>query len=175
MRRGRGANERVPEKGKYNPEASVEGGEIFSTFFGRNPLKSPDSKKLKESERKPKKAILLSFSFVWFSPVFRQFPLWLYRRPIGRHAQGAVDADRLAVDVAVLNDVDCERGIFVRLAEAGGNGTEAPSESGAAWGRPAIIGVMKTPGAMAFTRMPNWANSRAIGSVMPTTPPLEAE
>src|ERR1700689_133657 len=37
-----------------------------------------------------------------------------------RHPQRAVDADRLAVDVAVLYDVDGERGIFGRLSEAGG-------------------------------------------------------
>ena len=93
----------------------------------------------------------------------------------GRHAQGAVDADRLAVDIAVLNDVDCERGIFGRLPEAGGKRHRGAERLLRRLGRPAIIGVMKTPGAMAFTRMPNWANSRAIGSVMATTPPLEAE
>src|SRR5580692_11282754 len=38
----------------------------------------------------------------------------------GRHAQRAVDADRLAVDVAVLYDVDGERGILGRLSETGG-------------------------------------------------------
>jgi len=40
---------------------------------------------------------------------------------------------------------------------------------------PAIIGVLKMPGAMVQTRMPERARSRATGSVMPTTPPLEAE
>ena len=44
MRRCRSENQRVPEKVKYNHEASGEDGEIFSTFFGRNPLKSPNSK-----------------------------------------------------------------------------------------------------------------------------------
>src|SRR5271157_2815960 len=37
-----------------------------------------------------------------------------------RHAKGAVDADRLAVDVAVLDDMDRERRIFGGLAEAWG-------------------------------------------------------
>ena len=40
---------------------------------------------------------------------------------------------------------------------------------------PAIIGVSNTPGAIVITRMPNRANSRAIGKVIDTTPPLEAE
>ena len=35
-------------------------------------------------------------------------------------------------------------------------------------------GVANRPGAMVHTRMPCCARSRAIGSVMPTTPPLEA-
>src|SRR5574340_175567 len=35
----------------------------------------------------------------------------------GRHAQRAVDADRLAVEVAILDDVDGERGVFGRRAE----------------------------------------------------------
>src|SRR4249919_1145694 len=37
------------------------------------------------------------------------------------------------------------------------------------------IGVQKMPGAMVITRTPMRPNSRAIGSVMPTTPPFEAE
>ena len=42
-------------------------------------------------------------------------------------------------------------------------------------GMPATIGVRKMPGAIVLTRMPNCANSLASGSIMPTTPPLEAE
>jgi hypothetical protein len=37
------------------------------------------------------------------------------------------------------------------------------------------IGVPKMPGAIVMLRMPLRARSRAIGRVMPTTPPLEAE
>jgi len=37
------------------------------------------------------------------------------------------------------------------------------------------IGVPKMPGAMVMLRMPLRARSRAIGSVMPTMPPLLAE
>ena len=36
-------------------------------------------------------------------------------------------------------------------------------------------GVRNRPGAIASTRMPNCASSRAAGKVRPTTPPLEAE
>ena len=35
------------------------------------------------------------------------------------------------------------------------------------------IGVPNMPGAMASTRTPNWANSRAAGSVSAATPPLD--
>ena len=40
---------------------------------------------------------------------------------------------------------------------------------------PASIGVSMMPGAMVLTRMPNCARSRAAGTVMPCTPPLDAE
>ena len=36
-------------------------------------------------------------------------------------------------------------------------------------------GVSKSPGAIVFTRIPYWLRSRAAGSVIPTTPPFEAE
>ena len=53
----------------------------------------------------------------------------------------------------------------------GGNGTILPSASCTSGVRLAIIGVSKMPGAIVITRMPERASSRAIGSVMPTTPP----
>src|SRR5579884_4359718 len=56
-----------------------------------------------------------------------------------------------------------------------GNGVCFPSDSRAASGNPAIIGVSKIPGAILITRIWCCANSRAIASVIPTTPPLEAE
>ena len=56
-----------------------------------------------------------------------------------------------------------------------GKGTAAPSESCTSCGMPAIIGVRKMPGAIVMTRMPERARSRAMGSVMPTTPPFDAE
>src|SRR5574341_1504480 len=56
-----------------------------------------------------------------------------------------------------------------------GNGTCLASESCASLGSPFIIGVSKRPGAIVHTRMPLRDRSRAMGSVMPTTPPLEAE
>ncbi len=57
----------------------------------------------------------------------------------------------------------------------GGNGTCAPSDLRASSGSAASIGVSKMPGAMVRTRTPNFASSRAIGSVMPTTPAFDAE
>ena len=56
-----------------------------------------------------------------------------------------------------------------------GNGTWAPSESCTSFGSECSIGVRKIPGAIVHTRMPLRARSRAIGSVIPTTPPFEAE
>ena len=56
-----------------------------------------------------------------------------------------------------------------------GKGTEAARASFTWGGAPFISGVEKMPGRMVFTRMPSPARSRAMGRVMPTTPPLEAE
>ena len=36
------------------------------------------------------------------------------------------------------------------------------------------MGVSKMPGAIVITRMPNRASSRAMGSVIPTTPAFDA-
>src|SRR4051812_12860471 len=55
-----------------------------------------------------------------------------------------------------------------------GCGTRLPSDSRAGSGRPASIGVAMMPGAIVHTRMNLSARSRAIGSGMPTTPPLDA-
>ena len=63
----------------------------------------------------------------------------------GRHAQRAVDTDRLAVDVAVLDDVDRERG---GIADAR-RGRVDPQ--------------------------PMRASSRAVGSVIATTASFKAE
>ena len=56
-----------------------------------------------------------------------------------------------------------------------GNGTCLPSDSCASFGSAASSGVSKMPGAMVQTRMPLRDRSRAIGSVMPTIPPFDAE
>ena len=52
---------------------------------------------------------------------------------------------------------------------------DALSDCCTASGMPSTIGVQKMPGAMVLTRMPKRASSRAIGRVMATTPPLDAE
>ena len=56
-----------------------------------------------------------------------------------------------------------------------GNGTEAASASFTCCGAAFISGVLKMPGRIVFTRMPSLIRSRAMGSVMPTTPPFDAE
>src|SRR5262249_27394078 len=56
-----------------------------------------------------------------------------------------------------------------------GCGTCLPSEACASSGSEPSSGVLKRPGAMVTTRIRSRARSRAIGSVMPTTPPLDAE
>ncbi len=55
-----------------------------------------------------------------------------------------------------------------------GNGTESPSAFWMSGGRFSIIGVAIRPGAMASTRMPLRARSRAAGKVSPTMPAFEA-
>ena len=56
-----------------------------------------------------------------------------------------------------------------------GNCTISINGSRTRSGAPAIIGVSNMPGAMVHTRMPERDRSRAMGSVMPTTPALLAE
>src|SRR2546427_2319089 len=56
-----------------------------------------------------------------------------------------------------------------------GNGISAASFWRWSSGSMASMGVSKVPGAMVTTRMPSPARSRAMGSVMPTTPPFDAE
>src|SRR6185295_18821073 len=55
-----------------------------------------------------------------------------------------------------------------------GKGTPAANASCTSCGIENSIGVPKMPGAIVMLRMPLRARSRAIGSVMPTTPPLLA-
>ena len=78
---------------------------------------------------------------------------------------------------------DGERGAIVNTASdaysAGapnrlGNGTEADSAAFTLSGAPCSSGVLKMPGRMVLTRMPSPIRSRAIGRVMPTTPPFDA-
>ena len=55
-----------------------------------------------------------------------------------------------------------------------GNCVISTSGSRTFGGAAASIGVLKMPGAMVHTRIPYRARSRAIGNVMPTTPPFDA-
>src|SRR5438477_671219 len=61
------------------------------------------------------------------------------------------------------------------LPRRGGKGTCAPSDARSSSVMPATIGVSKMPGAIVITRTPNFASSRAMGSVMPFTPAFDAE
>ena len=56
-----------------------------------------------------------------------------------------------------------------------GCGTCLPSDCCASSGSDPSSGVLNRPGAMVTTRMNSRERSRAIGTVMPTTPPLDAE
>jgi protocatechuate 3,4-dioxygenase beta subunit len=56
-----------------------------------------------------------------------------------------------------------------------GCGTCVPSDAFASSGRPASSGVLNRPGAMVTTRILAEARSRAMGRVIPTIPPFEAE
>ncbi|KAG1074529.1 hypothetical protein G6F40_017435 [Rhizopus arrhizus] len=60
------------------------------------------------------------------------------------------------------------------LPRRDGNGIEAASDCCTDSGMPSTIGVQNTPGAIVLTRMPKRDSSRAIGSVIETTPPLLA-
>ncbi len=75
-------------------------------------------------------------------------------------------------DVMILRTVSANSSGVPRRE---GKGTCAPREALASSGNPARRGVSNNPGAMVITRIPNCANSRAMGRVMPTMPPLEAE
>ena len=75
----------------------------------------------------------------------------------------------------VAEDVGDQVGELLRLARRDGNGIERRQRSLHVVGMPSTIGVQNTPGAMVSTRMPKRASSRAIGNVMPTTPPFEAD
>ncbi|MNO04288.1 hypothetical protein D3C81_2252710 [compost metagenome] len=55
-----------------------------------------------------------------------------------------------------------------------GKGTDAASAALTLSGAPCSSGVLKMPGSMVLTRMPSPIRSRAMGSVMPTTPAFEA-
>src|SRR4051812_18480 len=50
-------------------------------------------------------------------PPFCGAPEMTATRSFRRHAQRPVQADRLAVEVPVLDDMACERRVFLRLAE----------------------------------------------------------
>jgi len=116
---------------------------------------------------------------------------------LSRHADGAIQSDHLAVQHLVLADVLDHVRILIGVAKPGRERdllrqsllraarrvTEwtvqghcgPPAQTCAASGKLARSGVLNKPGATVLTRMPWRASSRAMGSVMPTTAPLDAE
>ncbi len=92
-----------------------------------------------------------------------------------RHAQRAVEADHLAVEVRVGDDMAGElRELFGFAQALAGTGWRRPAIAAPPRAAAASAGWRTGPGAMVQTRMPYCARSRAIGSVMPTRPPLDA-
>jgi hypothetical protein len=82
------------------------------------------------------------------------------------HADGAVEADDLAVEHGVFDDVLHQGGELGRITEARGV-RDLPSEG--------VTGLVSNrPGAMEGTRMRCWASSRAAGRVRAATPPWDA-
>ena len=98
------------------------------------------------------------------------------RRLAGRHPQRAVEADDLAVEHRVLDDVRGELRELLRAgrAAAGTGPARRARRAPPRAARPAAA-CRTGPGAIVITRMPLSARSRAAGSVMPTMPPLDAE
>ena len=91
------------------------------------------------------------------------------------HADAAIEADMRAVEIGIAAHFEREAGIFLGVSQPLGErhrGRQRRLHRVAA--RSAISGVSKMPGMIVFTRIPSRDRSRAIGSVMPTTPPLEA-
>lgn len=129
---------------------------------------------------------------------------WAWGDPpdLGLHPQGPVQPHHLPVDHGVLGQGLHEVGVLSRVPqprrerhllsqklpdllgqtsqERGGEqpwGIPKPRcESGHSPSSPSHPGApLALPGAMVTTRMPSGARSRAMGRVMPTMPPLEAE
>ena len=99
------------------------------------------------------------------SSTFRRADAMIFLTDIAKQSVSRVARMKLDESRVIPHGVD--RTIF-----APARALESPAPSA---DRPIIIGVRNRPGAMVQTRMPMLERSRAIGSVMPTTPPLEAE
>ena len=96
-------------------------------------------------------------------------------RSFRREAQGAVEADVLAVEVGVADDrLDEERELLRASHPLRELRCCATSWSRIASGTLSIMGVPIVPGAMAQTRIPSGARSRASGRVMPRIAALAA-
>ena len=91
-----------------------------------------------------------------------------------RHADRPVEADRLAVEHLVLDDLLDQGGEFVGTAEPRGKRDLLTQRLADLFGKLPSMGVSKMPGAIVITRMPNRASSRATGSVSPATPAFDA-
>ena len=87
-----------------------------------------------------------------------------------------IQPDHTAIEHRVLDNVAGHAGEFVGPAHAlEGRSSCSTNAERTSSVMPAIIGVSKMPGAIATTRIPTRASSRAAGKVSEATPPLEAE
>jgi hypothetical protein len=91
-----------------------------------------------------------------------------------RQPDRAVEPDHLAVEHVVGDDLVHQLGVVLGRAQAAGEGHAGGQRVLHLLRHRNSIGVPKMPGAMVMLRMPLRARSRAMGSVMPTTPPLLA-
>ena len=91
-----------------------------------------------------------------------------------RHPQGAVEADDLAVEQPVGDDMAHQVGILARPTEPGWVRHEGLKEALVSSGSPAIIGVMNTPGRSSPPGSPCPRGVPGGRGVRPTMPPLLA-
>ena len=101
----------------------------------------------------------------------RHFPLAEFDRIIQINLVGTFRCiARSAAGMLTLEAIEGERGAIVNTASVAAQDGQMGQASYAA-----SSGVLKMPGRMVLTRMPSLDRSRAIGRVMPTTPPFDAE
>lgn len=95
--------------------------------------------------------------------------------PSRLHADGPTQPHDLSIDEWVLDEGLNQMSILSRVTQVAGEGHLAGQEVAHFSGRLVSSRVPNRPGAVAITGNPRGARCRAVGSVMPTVTPLEAE